>query len=84
MSSTTANAQPVYPPSDNLMSRKTDCPTGQYCNLKWTSTENNCANASIPNDYVGLMYGGCVDMDKVGTAVCPGSTPGGVIPEETK
>lgn len=82
MSATTGNAQPVYPPSDNLMSKKTDCPSGQYCNLKWTSTENNCANASIPNDYVGLMYGGCVDMDKVGTAVCPGSTPGLMMPEE--
>ena len=83
MSATTANAQPVYPSSDNLMSRQGEsCPEGQYCNLRWTTTENNCANASIPNDYVGLMYGGCVDMNKVNTAVCPGSTPGIMMPEE--
>ena len=83
MSATTANAQPVYPSSDNLMSRQGEsCPEGQYCNLRWTTTENNCANASIPNDYVGLMYGGCVDMNKVNTAVCPGSIPGIMMPEE--
>jgi hypothetical protein len=80
MSATTGNAQPVYPSSENLMSRKTDCPDGQYCNLRWTTTENNCANASIPNDYVGLMYGGCIDLNKVNTATCPGSIPGVMVP----
>ena len=80
MSATSGNAQPVYPSSENLMSRKTDCPDGQYCNLRWTTTENNCANASIPNDYVGLLYGGCVDLNKVNTATCPGSIPGVMVP----
>ena len=80
MSATTANAQPVYPSSENLMSRKTDCPDGQYCNLRWTTTENNCSNATIPNDYVGLMYGGCIELGKVNTATCPGSTPGVMVP----
>ena len=80
MSATTGNAQPVYPSSENLMSRKTDCPDGQYCNLRWTTTENNCTNASIPNDYVGLMYGGCIDLNKVNTATCPGSISGVMVP----
>ncbi|MBR5130555.1 MAG: hypothetical protein IKV03_04955 [Alphaproteobacteria bacterium] len=80
MSTTTANAQPVYSSTESLMSRKTDCPDGQYCNLRWTTTENNCSNASIPNDYVGLMYGECVDLNKVNTATCPSSMPGIMVP----
>ena len=72
MEATTANAQPVYPSSENLMSRKEGCPVGQWCNLRWNTAECSKSGAStIQNNHVGPLYGACVDMTAApGSAKC--------------
>ena len=81
MEATTGNAQPVYPASAELLKVKKGCDKGQWCNLRWP---NSVCSGSIANDYVGLLYGGCIDITAApGSAPCP-SSMAGKQPDNTK